>query len=304
MDTLFIVCLLLLVAILSLLLIWQRLHYRKQLRKLNKDLDSLLRQGTPLPIDRYQEGELSILASQMEKITIRLTEAADRVQKDQQYLADSLADISHQLRTPMTAMSLAVTMLRSPDPENRRRLELTGELRKQLSRMDWLVETLLKISKLDAGTVELAANPVSVKELIQKAAEPLAISMDVRNQALSVSCSQEQFVGDLGWTAEALSNILKNSMEHTPEGGRISVTAEETPLFTAIQIEDTGEGFAPEDLPHIFERFYQGKNASSSSFGIGLSLARCIIANQNGTIQAVNTDTGARFTIKFYKQVI
>ena len=292
------------ILLLVLLLIGQKIHSRRQLRKLNQDLDNLLRLGTPLPIDRYQEGELSILASQMEKITIRLTEAADRVQKEKEYLADSLADISHQLRTPLTAMNLAVTLLRGPELEAHRRLELTAELRRQLSRIDWLVETLLKISKLDAGTVELASEPISVRELVEKAAEPVSIPMDLRNQSLLVSCQGEQLHGDFNWTAEALGNLLKNCMEHTPEGGTISVTAEETPLYTQIQVEDTGGGFSPEDLPHIFDRFYQGKNASPGTFGIGLSLARCIIANQNGTIQASNGDTGARFTIKFYKQVI
>ena len=292
-----VICLALFSGFLILLLILQKIHSRKQLRKLNQDLDRLLRQGTPLPIDRYQEGELSVLASQMEKVTVRLTEAADRVQQEKEYLSDSLADISHQLRTPLTSMNLAVTMLRSPDLDSHRRMELTAELRRQLNRIDWLVETLLKISKLDAGTIELASGPVSVRELIQKASEPVAVSMDVRDQTLSVSCNNEQFSGDLSWTAEALGNILKNCMEHTPDGGTISITAEETPLYTQIQVEDTGEGFSPEDLPHIFDRFYQGQNASPGTFGIGLSLARGIIARQNGTIRASNTGTGARFTI-------
>ena len=193
MEKWIILCLALISCFLAFLLLLQKRHYKKQLQKLNQDLDSLLRQGTPLPIDRYQEGELSILATQMEKITIRLTEAADRVQKEKTYLADSLADISHQLRTPLTSMNLAITMLRSPDLDSKRRMELTAELRKQLNRIDWLVETLLKISKLDAGTIELTDRPVSVRELIQKASEPIAVSMDVRDQALSVSCKEEQF---------------------------------------------------------------------------------------------------------------
>lgn len=285
-------------------LLWQKRLYKQQLRKLNRDLDKLLQQEIPLPINQYQEGELSILANQMEKITLRLTENAERVQKEKEYLADSLADISHQLRTPMTAMNLAVTMLRSPTLDHRRRMELTAELRNQLSRMDWLVETLLKISKLDAGTIPMTAEIVPVRQLIEKAAEPLAIPMDIRNQQLKVSCASEQFQGDLGWTAEALGNILKNCMEHTETGGVISVCAVETPLFTELQIEDTGEGFAAEDLPHLFDRFYQGRNASAESFGIGLALARSIITAQNGTIQAQNGEVGAKFTIKFYKQII
>lgn len=296
--------LILLICILTAFLIAQRIHYRKQLKKLNNDLDRLLRQGIPLPIDRYEEGELSILAGQMEKIALRLTEAAETVRNEKEALADSLADISHQLRTPLTAMNLAVTMLRKPDLAEEKRRGLTEELRKQLRRIDWLVETLLKISKLDAGTIELAREDVPVRELAQKAAEPLAVSMDIKNQKLITDCGDAKFCGDLSWTAEALGNILKNCMEHTPESGSITITAEETPLFTRIDMEDTGPGFDPEDLPHLFDRFYQGSNASPSNYGIGLSLARTIIAKQNGTVQAANTGKGAKFTIKFYKQVI
>ena len=304
MERYLIFALIVLCCVLAVLLIAQRARHRRQLRELNGDLDRLLRRGIPLPIDRYEEGELSILASQMEKITLRMTESADSVQREKGKLADSLADISHQLRTPLTAMNLAVTMLRKPDLTGEKRRELTEELRRQLRRIDWLVETLLKISRLDAGTIEMSSEAVRVSELVEKASEPLAVSMDLHDQKLTASCGQAQFTGDMNWTAEALGNILKNCMEHTPEGGTITVTAEETPLFTKIGIEDTGPGFAPEDLPHLFDRFYQGSHASPSNYGIGLSLARTIITEQNGTIQASNTERGAKFTIKFYKQVI
>lgn len=278
--------------------------HRRKMRQLNDALDDLLQRGTPLPIDRYQEGELSILANQMEKVTLRLTESADRVQKEKEALADSLADISHQLRTPMTAMNLAVTMLRSPELENAKRMELTAELRNQLQRIDWLVETLLKISKLDAGTVTMAKDTVAVRDLIARAVSPLAIPMDIRDQKLEITCAEESFQGDLTWMAEALGNILKNCMEHTPVGGTITILAEETPLSTAITVEDTGPGFEAKDLAHLFERFYQGSNASENSYGIGLSLARSVITAHNGTVQAMNGNIGAKFVIKFYKQII
>ena len=229
---------------------------------------------------------------------------AARQEADKKYLADSLADISHQLRTPLTTMNLTTTMLRSPELTNEQRMELTGELRSLLTRTDWLVETLLKISKLDAGTVKLAKDAVSVSELISRSAAPIAIPMDLRNQTLIVNCGEESFIGDLVWSAEALGNILKNCMEHTPEGGTITVTAQETALYTQIEVEDTGSGFDPKDIPHLFERFYKGSNASQSSYGIGLALARTVITAQNGTVQAMNGSTGAKFVIKFYKQVI
>ncbi len=275
-----------------------------RLQKLSADLDLLLISGVALPITEYNEGELSILANQVQKLTLRLTEAAEVVETDKKYLADSLADISHQLRTPLTAMNLTTTMLRSSNLTDEKRMELTGELRSLLTRTDWLVETLLKISKLDAGTVKLAKDTVSVNELISRSAEPIAIPMELRNQTLVVNCGGESFIGDLIWSAEALGNILKNCMEHTPEGGIITVTALETALYTQIEVTDTGSGFDPKDIPHLFERFYKGSNASQNSYGIGLALARTVITAQNGTVQAQNCDTGARFIIKFYKQVI
>lgn len=275
-----------------------------RLQKLSADLDRLLISGTPLPITEYNEGELSILANQVQKLTLRLTEAAAVVDADKKYLADSLADISHQLRTPLTAMNLTTTMLRNPDLTGDKRMELTGELRSLLTRTDWLVETLLKISKLDAGTVKLAKDTVFASELISHAAAPIAIPMELRNQTLTVNCGGESFTGDLVWSAEALGNILKNCMEHTPEGGTITVIAQETALYTQIEVEDTGPGFDPKDIPHLFERFYKGSNASQSSYGIGLALARTVITAQNGTVQAVNGSKGAKFVIKFYKQVI
>lgn len=280
--------------------VWIR--YRR-IQKLSTDLDHLLSEGLPLPIQDYNEGELSILSTQIQKMTLRLTEAADTLRADKLYLADSLADISHQLRTPLTAMNLTAAMLSVPELSDCRRQELTMELKRLLSRTQWLVETLLKLSKLDAGTAKMEPEMTSVENLIRKAAQPLSIPLELREQLLRINCSGQLNVDPI-WTAEAVGNILKNCMEHTPKGGCITVTAEETALFTQITVEDTGPGLHPEDIPHIFERFYKGKNASESSYGIGLALARTIVTNQNGTIQALNGPGGAQFIIKFYKQVI
>ena len=280
---------------------WRR--YRK-LQRLSQELDELLNKGKMLTIREYEEGELSILANQIQKITLRLAEAAEVVQADKQFLADSLADISHQLRTPLTAMNLTAAMLRDPSLTEEKRLALIGELRSLLNRTDWLVETLLKLSKLDAGTAILSKNDVNVSELVSHAAAPIAIPMELRGQKLVVSCGNAQFKGDLTWTAEALGNILKNCMEHTPEGGTITVTAQENALYTQIEVTDTGCGFDFKDIPQLFERFYKGSNAAQNSYGIGLALARTILTAQNGTIQAMNGSTGAKFVIKFYKQVI
>lgn len=291
-------------SLISSLYLGTEFYRYRRLQKMSRDLDDLLIGGKPLPIHEYDEGELSILANQIQKLTLRLMESAEVVKADKALLADSLADISHQLRTPLTAMNLTTTMLRSPDLTDDKRMELTTELRNLLSRTDWLVETLLKLSKLDAGTVKLAKDTVSVPELISRSAAPIAIPMDLRNQQLVVNCKDECFIGDLIWSAKALGNILKNCMEHTPEGGTITVTAQDNALFTQIEVEDTGPGFDAKDIPHLFERFYKGSNASQNSYGIGLALARTVITAQNGTIQAMNGSAGARFVIKFYKQTI
>lgn len=287
----------------TIFLLTEYYRYRK-LQKLSTDLDNLLISGIPLPITEYNEGELSILANQIQKITLLLKESAEVVKSDKKYLADSLADISHQLRTPLTAMNLTASMLRNPELSTEKRIELSRELRNLLIRTDWLVETLLKLSKLDAGTVKLLQNPVRVADLIARAAGPLAIPMDLRDHRLVVCCKDEAFAGDLVWTAEALGNILKNCSEHTPAGGTITITAIETALYTQIEVKDTGPGFNPQDIPHLFERFYKGGNASENSYGIGLALARTVITAQNGTLQAMNGESGAKFVIKFYKQVI
>ncbi len=281
------------------------LYRRKQkLNKLSLDLDRLLHDGTPLPIREYQEGELSILANQLQKVTLRLAESAAQSKADKEQLADALANISHQLRTPLTAMNLTAVLLSDSGLTEQRRSELNMELRSLLNRTEWLVESLLKLSKLDAGTVTMAKEDVSLRALIRRSAAPLEVPMDLRDQYLLVSCGDESLTIDPTWTAEALGNILKNCMEHTPVGGTISITGEETALYTAITVEDTGPGFEKQDIPHLFERFYKGTNASESSYGIGLALARTIITAQNGTIQAMNGAKGARFEIRFYKTVI
>lgn len=190
-----------------------------------------------------------------------------------------------------------------PDLSPSGRKKLLQELTQLLSRIDWLVESLLKLSKMDAGTVRLQQAPVPVGALIQKAAEPLMIPMELREQSLTIHGeSHVTFTGDFAWSQEAVLNILKNCMEHTPCGGCIQVSFSENAIFTEIIIEDNGPGFAKEDLPHLFERFYKGKTASQQSVGIGLALSRMIVSKQNGTLKAENRggDGGARFVIKFY----
>lgn len=277
-------------------------RYRR-IAVLAADIDKLLHNAAHT-IQANAEGELAVLQTEIQKMTVRLREHEQQLTEEKQYLSDSLADISHQLRTPLTSMHLLATLLSDPELSEQQRSRHLHELHSLLTRIDWLVTTLLKISKLDAGTVQLRQETLPLDELLRTACKPLQIPAELKEQTISVS-AEGSFTGDPAWTAEAVGNIVKNCMEHTPAGGKINVTALENPLFTEICITDSGSGIAPEDLPHIFERFYKGKDDDAPGFGIGLSLARTIITSQNGTVKAENLpEKGAKFTIRFYKGTV
>ncbi len=275
-----------------------------ELRKLCDNIDSILHGNETELISASEEGELSILESEIRKMTVRLRESNDALAGDKIKLTNAIADIFHQLRTPITSMNLQVGLLSDEDITYQRRMELIHELKRQLARITWLVETLLKMSKIDAGTALIKSEMVDVKELINKASEPLLIPMELKGVTFTVKAHDEMYIGDIDWSSEALGNIIKNCMEHTPKGGWVSVSVTENALYTEIVVQDTGEGFSEEDLDRLFERFYKGKNSGPDSIGIGLAFARSVIAAQNGTITAANVPTGAEFRIKFYKSVV
>ena len=276
----------------------------QRLSSLADDINQILHGDSSMDFNHYSEGELSILHSEIYKMTVRLREQQQKLISDKKYLADSLADISHQLRTPLTSINLLVERLSASGLTDKCRHQLTNELYELLSRIDWLITTLLKISKLDAGTVSFNKETVSLETLIKKSCSPLLIPIELRGQELILR-AEGNFYGDPAWTSEAVGNIVKNCMEHTPEGGRIEINAAETALYSEIVIKDNGTGISPEDLPHIFERFYKGKDSDGKSFGIGLALSRMIIAEQKGTVKAENRkNAGAMFTLRFYKGTV
>lgn len=250
------------------------------------------------------EGRFSILKSEIYKVTVTLREQAETLRREKKCLADSLADISHQIKTPLTSL-FVLTDLLADDPPEPARGEFMERLRRQLARIQWLVSTLLKLSRLDTGTAELRREPVRLRDLAAWAAEPLRIPADVREVGLTTGGDERAvFTGDLNWSAEALGNVIKNCIEHTGAGGTVAVAYAENPLYSEINVSDTGEGIAPEDLPHIFTRFYRGKNAGENSVGIGLAMAKAVFQAQGGDITAQSQPgRGTRFSVKFYKGV-
>ncbi len=297
------------VLIVSTFLIVCFLAFTKQrynrINNLEESIDKILHGNDSINIKSFGEGELSILESDVQKMLVRLRDQKDILQKERTFLADSIADISHQLRTPLTSINLILSLLQSSDITEKRKNELLRELSLLITKTEYLVSVLLKISKLDAGTVQFDKKENDLNNLLQKSAEPIMIPMDIKNQRLITDAGNISLNCDYAWCLEAFGNILKNCTEHTPENGTITVKAEDTPIFTEIIITDTGKGFEEDDIPHIFERFYKGKNSSKESFGIGLNLAKMIITAHNGTVKAENSESGgARFIIRFYKQVV
>ena len=276
-----------------------------RLNALSETIDKILHGNDTINIKSFGEGELSILESDVQKMLVRLRDQKDKLEKERTFLADSIADISHQLRTPLTSINLILSLIEASDTTKERREELLRELSKLITKTEYLVSVLLKISKIDAGTVQFEKKETDLNALIRKSAEPLLIPMDIKNQKLSINADDISLNCDSAWCIEAFGNILKNCTEHTPENGEITVTATNTPIFTEIIITDTGSGFNEEDIPHIFERFYKGQNSSKESFGIGLNLAKMIITAHNGTVKAENSQLGgAEFIIRFYKQIV
>lgn len=279
------------------------IEYRyKKIQKISESIDKILHGCDENVISEFAEGELSVLCNEVVKMTARLRESKLALEKDKVFLTNSIADISHQLRTPLTSVNLLISSLSEKELEYEKRLRVMYDLKKLITRVDWLIETLLKISKIDAGTVCFEKETIGALELVKSACEPLSVSLDIRSQNVVYDVENLDICCDANWTAEAISNIIKNCMEHNPDGSSIYVSALKTNIYTQITIEDEGTGFEPNDLPRIFERFYKGKNDKSAGFGIGLSLARMIVLSQNGTIKAENRKSGgARFILKFYE---
>lgn len=276
-------------------------RYRR-IARLSCQIDLVLHNEDRLNIDELDEGELSILHSEITKLVLRIREQNDALKKEKIHLADSLADIAHQLRTPLTSANLTLSLLSKTSDESERKL-FVRETEGLLARMDWLITSLLKISRLDAGVIVFQTGPVDVNELINAALRPFLASIDLHNiEVRSNAQSGVMIQGDFGWLSEAVQNIFKNCMESAGENGTIEITCAATPLFTEIVIHDSGSGFNKEDLPRLFDRFYCGKSSNKAGYGIGLALSKMIILRQGGTITAQNhPQGGAVFAVRFPK---
>lgn len=281
--------------------VFTRKRYQS-IAEISEQIDMVLHDTDYLFISESEEGELSILRSEITKMTLRIREQNAALKKEKENLADSLADIAHQLRTPLTSINLILSFLEN-SPEKKEREELLRETEELLVRMDWLITSLLKLSRLDAGIVAFQNGRADVRDLVSSALHPLLVPMELHRIELHIDVPEGiGIVGDGDWLSEALQNILKNCMESAGCPGRIEISCTDTLLFTEIRIHDSGPGFKETELSSLFDRFYRGKNSRTAGYGIGLALCKKIITRQGGTVAAENhPEGGAVFMIHFPK---
>lgn len=253
-----------------------------------------------------KEDAFSFLEDEIYKTTIALKGAKEIAVKNHEVLEARIADIAHQLKTPLTSMSLMTDLLEEYQTQETR--EYYNRLTTQITRLQNLVSGLLALAKFDSHGIVLEKKQFRMQELVEISVETVRQMFTQKNVYLQIGSEPEQdawISGDLEWTSEAVINVLKNCWEHTPKDGTIFVSWSHNPLYVQLIIEDSGTGFAKEDLPHLFERFYRGANAAKDSAGIGLALAKLIMEQQNGHILAENSPQGhARFIFKWYHPLL
>ena len=277
---------------------------QKQIQRISDYMEELVRGNYALDIQDNDDDELSGLKNEIYKLTVFFREQAKQAAANRLALADSVADISHQLKTPLTSVTVLVdNLLDSEEMEADTRRRFLMEISGQLSGVTWLVSTLLKLSRLDAGVVELENRPLQVCSLVQEVLNRLELIAELRQVELCAEIPETlQISGDDQWLTEALLNVVKNAIEHSSAGGRVIMKAEENDIYTLLAVQNHGEPISEEEQKHLFERFYRGNSAKKESVGIGLALAKEIVEKQNGYITVESEkEKGTFFFIKFMK---
>ena len=276
----------------------------KKINQITQYINEIKNRKYDLDINENSEDELSNLKNELYKITIMLKEESEISRQDKENIKMSVEDISHQLKTPLTSIMIMLDNLKdNPNMDEDTKQRFIFEISKQVDWINWLVISILKLSRLEANVVKFSDNKINVKKFIDEIIDNLEIPIEIKNQKIIIEGNEDtSFIGDYKWQQEAITNIIKNAIEHNKENGKITIKYEENVLFTKITIIDEGQGIAKEDLKHIFERFYKAQNSSDNSVGIGLSLAKNIIEKNNGMINCKSEiGKGTEFIVKYMK---
>lgn len=292
------------ILILSIIVFKYNHSESKKINEITKYIEEINRGNYKLNIEENTEDELSILKNELYKITIKLKEVAENSQKDKTTLKDSLSDISHQIKTPITSILIMLDNILSDEnmPEDIKK-DFIKDIKREIINIKFLVESILKLSKIDSNSIKFIKKEVFIKDIINEAVKNVSMLSELKNIEIIVSGDDSiKTICDLKWQVEAITNILKNCIEHSYENRKIYINYNQNNMYTELKIEDNGTGIDAKDLPHIFERFYKGKNSSSDSVGIGLALSKSIIESNNGYIQVDSElNKGTTFIIKYLK---
>lgn len=305
MSKIFIIFLILICFVLIVSLILAILYFRKIYKDIKDMTDYVYNSSEGRNFDmknRNQEGQIGLLKTELIKMTNILKEKVELLNNEKIFLNEVISDISHQLKTPMTSLIILNDLMYEDLPKETK-IEFLDKIKSQLNRMEWLIKSMLKLSKVEAKVIDFEKKEVKVSELIKKSISPSLIPMEIKNIELTVNGDENiSYIGDINWSCEAFVNIIKNCVEHTETNGKINISYEENPLYCEVVIKDSGEGIDKKDLPHIFKRFYKGKSSKDDSVGIGLAMAKSIIESQNGDIYVKSEkNKGSEFHIIFHK---
>lgn len=274
----------------------------KEISEITRYIEEINKKNYALHIDEISEDELSILKNEIYKTTIMLKESADNSLNDKKQLKKSLEDISHQLKTPLTSILVMLdNLIDDVDMDSSTREEFIRSIKREVVNINFLVQAILKLSKFDSNTVTFIKDKRFMKDIITESVKNVSTLCDLKNIKIEVNGDEKiELDCDYRWQVEAITNIIKNCVEHSKENGKIIINYEQNNVYSSIMIKDFGDGILKEDLSHIFERFYKGKNATPDSIGIGLALSKSIIEEDNGSISVESDMNGTSFTIKYF----
>lgn len=293
------------ITVVILLIIYIRYNYKKEkdIKDIIKCIEQINKKNYEIQIDSISEDELSILKNEIYKTTIMLKEAAENSSKDKLNLKKSLEDISHQLKTPLTSILVMLdNIIEDSNMEEKIRNDFIVDIKRNVLNINFLVQSLLKLSKFDANTVHFVKQENDLKTIVEESIKNVSTLCDLRNINIKLNIKENsKIICDDKWQIEALTNIIKNAIEHSKNNSNIIINIENNNVYSMIEVIDFGEGIAKKDIKHIFERFYRCKNTKTDSIGIGLALAKTIIEEDKGTISVESNKLETKFIIKYYK---
>lgn len=288
-----------------LLIIYIRYNYKKEkdIKDIIKCIEQINKKNYEIQIDSISEDELSILKNEIYKTTIMLKETAENSNKDKLNLKKSLEDISHQLKTPLTSILVMLdNIIEDSNMEEKIRNDFIVDIKRNVLNINFLVQSLLKLSKFDANTIHFVKQENDLKTIVEESIKNVSTLCDLRNINIKLNIKENsKIICDDKWQIEALTNIIKNAIEHSKNNSNIIINIENNNVYSMIEVIDFGEGIAKKDIKYIFERFYKCKNTKTDSIGIGLALAKTIIEEDKGTISVESNKLETKFIIKYYK---